>query len=81
MFYRGYRPASFESHKTTLEFMRLAVEPPMSKNIDYFDRVRKKRHRIVYDEAGLISDKEAHQLLRKASELLAYVEERIKSEG
>lgn len=52
MFKLGYRPASIEAHKTTFEFMQFVVEEPYRKSISYFDRVRKKRHRTVYDEVG-----------------------------
>jgi uncharacterized protein (UPF0332 family) len=57
MFHLGYRPASFEAHKATFEFMQVVVEEPVKETIAYFDRIRKKRYRAVYDETGLISEK------------------------
>ena len=55
MFHLGYRSASAGAHKNTFEFMQFAVDEPFKKSISYFDRVRKKRHRTIYDEVGLVS--------------------------
>jgi uncharacterized protein (UPF0332 family) len=73
MFKLGYRPAATETHKVTLEFMALVVDESLKGTVLFFDRVRKKRHRTVYDEVGLVSQPEAKNLLVKAGEYLAYV--------
>lgn len=73
MFYLGYRPAATESHKTSIEFMKLSVDEPNKTTVEYFDRVRKKRHRTVYDEVGLVTEREVTQLLSKAREFLDYI--------
>ena len=77
MFHQEYRPTTSEAHKATLAFMQIAVEEPIKKTVSYFDRVRKKRHRAVYDEVGLVSEKEARQLLKKAREFISYIKDRI----
>jgi uncharacterized protein (UPF0332 family) len=73
MFYKGYRPAATESHKITIEFMKISVEEPLKSTVAYFDRVRKKRHRTLYNEVGLVTKKEATQLLSKTREYLNYI--------
>lgn len=78
MFKLGYRPSSTEAHLVTFEFMQFVMEEPYKKSISYFDRVRKKRHRTVYDEVGLISEKEAGELLKRAREFLSYIEGKLK---
>ena len=78
MFHRGYRPAGAEAHKSTLAFMRDSVNEPLKTTVDYFDRVRKKRHRAVYDEVGVVSEKEVGQLIQKAEGFIAWVEEALK---
>ena len=80
MFRLGYRPASVEAHKNTFEFMQFAVDEPLKESISYFDRVRKKRHRTIYDEVGLITEKEAKELLKRARELLFYIESKLKEQ-
>lgn len=73
MFHLGYRPVSSGAHKATFEFMQIAVDDPLKKTISYFDRIRRKRHRVIYEEPGLITEKEAQQLIKKAKEFLDYI--------
>jgi uncharacterized protein (UPF0332 family) len=80
MFHLGYRPASTEAHKATFEFMQIVIEEPFKKSISYFDQARKKRHRTLYDDVGLISEKEAKELLRRAREFLSYIESKLKEQ-
>jgi uncharacterized protein (UPF0332 family) len=54
--------------------MQLSVEESMKSTVDYLDRVRKKRHRAVYDEVGVITEKEANFLLQKAQEYVSWIE-------
>ena len=79
MFHIGYRPAATEAHKTTIEFTKFTLDEPEKSTIEYFDRVRKKRHRTIYDEVGLVTEKEAKQLLSKAREFLDYISGILKS--
>jgi len=78
MFHIGYRPASFEAHKSTFEFMQLVIEEQLKPTIDYFDRARQKRHRVTYEAVGLVSEKETEQMLKKAREFLEYIESKLK---
>jgi uncharacterized protein (UPF0332 family) len=79
MFHLGYRPSNTEAHKATFEFMQYAVDEPFKKYIPYFDRARRKRHRTLYDEVGLITENEARELLKKAKEFLAHIENKLAS--
>ena len=78
IFHMGYRPASFEAHKSTFEFMQLVVEEQLKSTIDYFDRARQKRHRVTYEAVGLVSEKETEQMVKKAKEFLEYTESKLK---
>ena len=78
MFSLGYRPATSEAHKTTFEFMELTLEEPHKETITYFDRARKKRHRTMYDEVGLVTRREAEELLHMANGFIAEIEKRLK---
>jgi uncharacterized protein (UPF0332 family) len=79
MYYRGYRPASAEGHKATLAFMQTTIDASLKETVDYFDRVRIKRHRVIYDEVGLVSEKEAQQLIQKAKEFITWIDNQIKA--
>jgi len=78
MFHLGYRPASSEAHKATFEFMQFAMDESFRKSVSYFDRVRKKRHRTIYDEVGLVTEQEAKELLKRAREFLSYIESKLR---
>lgn len=43
----------------------------------YLDRMRRKRHRAVYDIVGIISKNEAHNAVSMAIKLLNEVEKEI----
>ena len=38
--------------------------------VDIFNRLRKKRHRVVYEEAGAVSEEEARKALEWAGEFV-----------
>ena len=80
MFAQGYRPASAESHKNTFAFMRLAMAKESEMLLRYFDRMRVKRHRAIYDVAGLITETEAKNLFAKAEAFVTLVQGKL-SEG
>jgi len=77
MFFMGYRPTSYESHKNTFQFMQEVVPENDKDTVSYFDRIRKKRHRTMYDEIGLVSQKEAKEAFQMAKEFIATIQKRI----
>jgi uncharacterized protein (UPF0332 family) len=79
MFFRGYRPATNEAHKNTFEFMMAANDEQMKDIVLYFDRVRKKRHQMVYNEVGLATEVEVKFLIEKAKEFIDHIEIAIKN--
>lgn len=78
MFHSGYRPASFEAHKTILQFMKIALGRPFEETISYLDRKRKKRHTAVYGQVGIVSEKEAREFLKIAKDYVTEIETRLK---
>lgn len=77
MFAQGYRPSSAGSHKNTFAFMRRAMGREYESLIRYFDRMRVKRHRAIYDVAGLITETEARNLFAKAEEFVGLVRKQL----
>jgi len=77
MFSLGYRPAATEGHKAVFVFLQLTVDESLNESVSYFDRVRRKRHRTIYDEAGLITEKEVKNLLKRGREFISYVESNL----
>jgi hypothetical protein len=54
------------------------IRLPLKRSISYFDRARTKRHRTLYNDVGLISEREAEELLRRAKQFLSYIESKLK---
>ena len=62
MFNEGFRPAAGEGqHKAAVQFAEVLLGDQFGEEIHVFDKMRSKRHRVVYDVSGLISQAEARQ--------------------
>ncbi len=61
MLHEGYRPRGAEQHATVVEFVeeRLGSGKPVRQ----FDQMRRKRHKVIYEAAGLVSHSEAEQAI------------------
>lgn len=66
MLSEGFRSRFEESHKITFEFMRIALGKEQKDLIDYFDRGRIKRHKIIYQIIGNVTETEVRQILDNA---------------
>ncbi len=77
MFSKGYRAASHEAHKNTFEFMRFSLGKECEDIVDFFDRMRQKRNRVIYDTVGLVTETEVKELLKNAKEFVALVKKKL----
>jgi uncharacterized protein (UPF0332 family) len=73
MYSKGFRPSSHENHKNTFAFMKLEMGKDFETLITYFDRMRTKRNRAMYDVAGLITEAEARSIFKKAKEFVKLI--------
>jgi len=74
MFLKGFRPYSQYKHKAVIEFVREAFGMDIGDRLVYvFDKIRKKRHRVVYEEPEIVSKNEARQAIRWAEEFVSKV--------
>jgi hypothetical protein len=67
MNFKGYRPHGGEgNHYNVFRFMEEALPEhrPMIKRIQ---KLRKKRNQVQYDQSGIVSEKEAHEVIEFAS--------------
>ena len=74
MFAKGYRPEGSNQHVSVIRFCGEFLSPDQSQ---WFERMRRKRHKSVYDSAGSISEREAEQAVKKAEEIVQAIEEII----
>ena len=80
MFSKGYRPASAEGHRNTFAFMLLALGNDHRDLVTYFDRMRKKRNQAVYDISGIITETEAKNLFKTATDFVALIGSMLRKE-
>jgi glutamine synthetase type III len=67
MYSRGYRPRGAGKHHNTFAFMDRAL-PEQRTTIRRLQRLRKKRNATVYEQVGLISETEAHDIIEFAGD-------------
>jgi len=77
MFFEGYRPRGGEQHATVVEFVRERLGTAYMDQVQLFDQMRRKRHRVIYEVAGLVSRKEAEQAVSFAREFVEKITEII----
>lgn len=82
MFAEGFRPGGGEGqHKVAVRFAEIALGETFRDEIYIFDKMRSKRHRVIYDVSGLVSKGEAQQAFdfagRFVSEVEAIIDERL----
>jgi uncharacterized protein (UPF0332 family) len=77
MLAEGYRPRGGEQHATVVEFMRENLGAAYANQNQLFDQMRRKRHRVIYEAAGLVSKHEAEQAVDFAKGFVAQLAETI----
>lgn len=76
MFAKGYRPAAREGqHVAAVRFAETTLGEKFGDEITLFDKMRSKRHRVIYDVAGLISIQEAKSAFSFATRFVKIVKD------
>ena len=78
MFDKGFRPSSSEGHMAVVRFLQttLGIETS-NRMIMMMNTLRKKRHRIVYEEMDIVSKDEAKQMVALAQEFVKTITDLI----
>ncbi len=78
MFHRGYRPSSTEGHLAVVKFLTITLGQETTKRmVLIMNGMRKKRHRIVYEEMDIVSLSEAKQAVGWAEEFIELITEQV----
>lgn len=79
MFAKGFRPADGEGqHKAAVDFAEIALGKKFQDEIYIFDKMRSKRHRVIYDVIGLVSEEETAHAHDFATRFVNEVEKILK---
>ncbi len=73
----GYRVAGAGHHRISFAAVQLAVGKAAGPYSDYFDRCRRKRNVIDYDDVFVATETEAKEIVAKATEFIEIVEQWI----
>ncbi len=73
----GYRVVGAGHHRISFDVVRLALGKAADPYSDYFDRCRRKRNVIDYDDAFVATETEATEILTTAKEFAEVVEQWI----
>ncbi|MBN1188163.1 MAG: HEPN domain-containing protein [Dehalococcoidales bacterium] len=78
MLSKGYRAAGQYKHVAVVEFTRDVFGTEITERlIEIFNRLRKKRHRVVYEDVGTVSEEEAKRAIGWADEFVRKTEKII----
>ena len=78
MFDKGYRPSSTKGHLAVVQFLTIVLgEESGNRMVLIMNGMRKKRHRVVYEEMDIVTLEEAKQAVEWAEEFLEVISDRI----
>jgi len=77
MFSKGYRPSGKNQHISVVRFAELFLR---KEDVIVFDRMRRKRHITTYNVAGMISEREAKNAVKRAEKLVHEIERMLKDD-
>lgn len=77
MFSMGFRPQGKAQHISTVRFAEVVLGKKAKEIIILLDRMRRKRHRVVYDTSGLISQLEANSAVLNAEKFFKLIEKEL----
>jgi len=71
MFSHGWRPRSQPGHHIVIiDFVATRLDKKYAPLLAVFDRLRRKRNTVLYDDTGFVSQQDAKQALVAARDLL-----------
>jgi uncharacterized protein (UPF0332 family) len=73
----GYRVVGAGHHRISFDVVKLATGKAADPYSDYFDRCRRKRNVIDYDDAFVATETEAKEIVTTAKEFVQVVEQWI----
>ncbi len=75
----GYRIKGEGAHHTTFLALPFACGSEVSKSSQYLNKCRKKRNKLAYDKAGIVTETEASELYSRAIQFREFIEAWIKT--
>ena len=77
MNHTGYRPPSSDGHTAVVRILEAEEIDQDIRNLTIIDRMRRTRHRVMYDEYDIITEKTAKQAHTWANKFVTTIEKPI----
>lgn len=74
----GIRVPTHARHAQTFEELLARLPPDLRRWATDFDRARRKRHTLMYDQVGTVGEGEVAELLAQVGEFRAWVAEQVR---
>lgn len=78
VFADGYRICGEERHKTVVEYAQVKLGEAFAEKVRLFNRMRVKRHTIIYEKVNVVSEYEAKFAVKTAEEFLEKIKGKIR---
>lgn len=76
----GFRPVGEFKHVAVVEFVKVEFGGELCRRLAFaFNNIRKKRHGVVYEQAGITTEREAPEVIGLAEEFVNRVGELLKA--
>lgn len=76
MFSQGFRPKGEYKHVSVIEFIKKKFGGKFADKILFmFNKIRKKRHTVVYEQVNIISEDEAKSAIQTADDFIKKVKD------
>lgn len=80
MYWHGYRPASEGSHLAVVKFCAEVLPRESSELVTRFNKLRMRRHKVIYEKRGTVTKEEAAGSIARAEEFIKSIRATIKGE-
>ncbi len=80
MYSKGYLPTTNQTHKTIIEFTKIASGDQYHDLLAKLNRLRRRRHNFIYDSENHVNLQEALSALETAQKLIVQIKAMIKLE-
>lgn len=77
MFADGYHAVGEERHKTIVDYANAKIGERYGEKVNLFNRMRVKRHTVIYEKANVVSEYEAKFAIKTAEEFLEVIKRKM----
>ena len=77
MFADGYHAVGEERHKTIVDYADTKFGEKYGEKVKLFNRMRVKRHTVIYEKANVVSEYEATFAIKTAEEFLEAIKRKM----